>query len=194
MGQARVVWGGRRGAGGHLGKWAGSAWSRAYDRRGSRRAGMAWGDDLKGGKQTACRGGGGRAGGLGNVGLIFRRVHLALLRGRAFYGRAGGRRIILSTFGAGRARGVGGWMVVPTVGTVGRGGGATIGNGAEVALFGAGGIGTAVFCCSVVKGADGADGMVVLAYRSGVVVPLTVAAMSGFIGRVSDLDFPLARE
>ena len=100
----------------------------------------------------------------------------------------------MSTLGAGRARGVGGWMVVPTVGTVGRGGGAAIGNGAEVALFGAGGIGTAVFCFSVVEGADGAAGMVVLADWSGVAVPLTVAATSGFIGRVSDLDFPLARE
>ena len=85
-------------------------------------------------------------------------------------------------------------MVVPTVGTVGRRGGATIGNGAEVALLGAGGIGTAVLCFSVVKGADGADGMVVLADWSGVAVPLTVAAASGLIGRVSDLNFPRARE
>ena len=133
-------------------------------------------------------------GSLGDLGLVFRRVYLALLRGRAFYGRAGGRRIVLGTFGAGRAGGVGGWMVVPTVGTVGRGGRATIGNGAEVALFGAGGVRAAVFRFPVVKGADGADGVVVLADRSGVAVPQTVAASSGFIGRVGDLDFPLAGE
>ena len=154
----------------------------------------AWGDYHEGREQAANRGGGGRAGGLGDLSIVFRCVHLALLWGRAVFGQAGGRGIALSTFEASRARGVGGGVVDPAVSTVGRGGGAAIGDGAEIALFGAGGVGAAVFCFPVVKSADRADGVVIFADRSRVAVPLTVAAAGGFIGRVSDLDLPPARQ
>ena len=101
---------------------------------------------------------------------------------------------ILGSSGAGWAGGVSGRMVIPTVGAMGRGGGAAVGDGAEVALFGAGGVGAAVFRFSVVESADRADGVVVLAYRGGVAVPLTVAAAGGFVGGMGDLDFPFTRE
>ena len=42
----------------------------------------------------------------------------------------------------------------------------------------------------VVQGTDGAYRVVVLANRGSMAVSLTVAAEGGFVGRVSDLDFP----
>ena len=96
--------------------------------------------------------------------------------------------------GAGRAGGVGGRVVIPAVGAVRGGGRAAVGNRAEVAFFGAGGVGAAVFSLPVVESADRADRVVVFAYRSGVAVSLAVAASSGLVGGVSDLDLPLAGE
>ena len=194
MGQARIVWRGGRGAGGHLGKWTGSAWRRADNRWGSRRASRAWGDDLKGGEQAAGRGGGRRAGGLGYFSLVFRRVHLPFFRGREVCRRGGGRGGVLGPSGAGRAGGFGGRVVVPAVGAVGGGGGAAVGYGADVALLGAGGVGASVFRSPVVESADRADRVVVLAYWGSVTVSLTVAAAGGFVGGVGDLDLPLTGE
>ena len=74
--------------------------------------------------------------------------------------------------------------MVPTVGTVGGGGGAAAGDRAEVAFFGAGGIGTPVLCLPVVESADGTDRVVVFADWCGVAIPLTVPATGGFVGRV----------
>ena len=128
------------------------------------------------------------------MGLVFCGVHFALFRGRVGCGWDGGRMIILGTFGASLAGGIGGGVVVPTVGAVGRGGGATIGNGTEVAFLGTCGVGAAMLGFSVVQGADRADGVVIFADWGGVAVSLTIAAAGGFIGRVGDLDFPLARE
>ena len=122
MGQARIVWRGRRGAGGHLGKWTGSAWSRAYNRRGGRRADRAWGDDFKGGEQATSRGGGRWARGLSYFGFVFRYVHLTLFRGGEVCGRGGRGGSLLGPSGAGRAGGVSGRVIVPTVGAVGGGG------------------------------------------------------------------------
>ena len=85
-------------------------------------------------------------------------------------------------------------MVVPTVGAVGRGGGAAAGHGAEVALFGSGVVGAAMFRLFVMEGADGADWMVVLADRCGVPLPLAVAAACSFVGGVRDFDFPFTGE
>ena len=126
--------------------------------------------------------------------LILRGVHLALLGRRAVCRRAGGRGNGLSTFGASWARGVGGGVVVPTVGAVRRGGGVTVGDGAEVNLLRASGVGAAVFRFPVVESADGADGVIVLTDRGSVAVPLAVAALGGFICRVGGLDLPSARE
>ena len=139
-------------------------------------------------------GGGRRAGGLGYVGLVFRRVHFTLFGGQEVRGRSGRGGSILGPSGAGRAGGVSGGVVVPTVGAVGGGGGAAIGDGADVAIFGAGGVGAAVLRFPVVESADRADGVVVLAYWGGVAVPLTVAATGGFVGGVGDFDLPLTRE
>ena len=194
MGQARVVRGGRRGAGGHLGKWTSSAWSRVYNGRGSRRADRAWGDNLKGGEQAAGRGGGRGAGGLGHVGLVFRRVHLTVFRWREVCGWGGRGGSVLGSSGASGARGVSGGVIIPTVGAVGRGSGAAVGDGADIALFGAGGVGATVFHFPVMKSADRADRVIVLAYRGGVAVSLTVAAAGGFVGGVGDLDLPLTGE
>ena len=85
-------------------------------------------------------------------------------------------------------------MVVPTVGAVGGGGGAAVGDGAEVAFFGAGGVGTAVFRFLVMEGADRADWIVVLADRCSMAVPLAVAAAGVLVGGVSNLDFPFTEE
>ena len=137
-GQARVVRRGGRGAGGRLRERASSTWSRADNRGRSRGAGGAGGDYLEGGEKAANRGRSRGAGGLGYFGLVFCRIHLTLFRGRAGWGRDGGRRIVLCTFGASGARGVSGAMVISAVGTVGGGGGAAVGDGAEVSFLGAG--------------------------------------------------------
>ena len=75
-----------------------------------------------------------------------------------------------------------------------RGGGAAVGDRAEVALFGTGGVGAPVLRLLVMEGADGADRVVVLADWSGVPIPLAVAAASGLVGGVSDFNLPLAGE
>ena len=85
-------------------------------------------------------------------------------------------------------------MVVITVGAVVRGGGAAVGNRAEVALYGTGGVGAPVLHLLVMEGADGADRVVVLADWSGVPIPLAVAAASGLVGGVSAFNLPLAGE
>ena len=96
--------------------------------------------------------------------------------------------------GASRARGICSGVVVTAVGAVGGGGGAAAGDRAEVALFAAGGVGAPVIRLLVMESTDGADRVVVLADRSGVPIPLAVAAAGGFVGRVSDFDFPFAGE
>ena len=83
-------------------------------------------------------------------------------------------------------------MIVPTVGTVGRAGRAAAGDWVKVALFAAGGGGAVMLCLLVVQGTDGVYRVVVLADRGSMAVSLTVAAEGGFVGRVSDLDFPFA--
>ena len=83
-------------------------------------------------------------------------------------------------------------MVVTAVGAVGGGGRTAVGDRTEVALFGASGVRASVLRLSVMQSADGTDWMVVLTDRSGVPISLTVAAAGGFVGGVSDLDFPLA--
>ena len=85
-------------------------------------------------------------------------------------------------------------MVVTAVGAVGRGGRTAVSDRAEVALFGADGIGASVFRLFVMESADGADRVVVLADWGGVSVPLTVTAAGGFVGGVGDFDFPFAGE
>ena len=141
MGQARVVMWGGRGAGGHLGEGASSTWSRANSGGGSSGAGGARRDYLEGGEEAAGRGGRGGSWGLSNLGLILSCVHFTLFGGGTIWGRVGGRVVVLGALWASRACGFGGGVVIPTVGTVGGGGGAAVGNGAEVALFGAGGVG-----------------------------------------------------
>ena len=85
-------------------------------------------------------------------------------------------------------------MFTATVSTVGGGRRTATSHWAVVAFLRAGGIGTPVLGPLVVKGADGACGVILLADGGGVAVPLAVAAASGFVGRVSGLDFPLAGE
>ena len=85
-------------------------------------------------------------------------------------------------------------MVIPTIGTVGGGGGAAVSDGTEVAFTGAGRVGASVLHFLVVECADRTDWVGILADWWGMAVPLTVSAAGGFIGRVSDLDFPLAGE
>ena len=144
-GEARVVRRDGRGAGGRLGEWASSTWSRTDNRGRSRAAGRAGDDHLEGGEKASNRRRSRGAGGLGYLGLVFRRIHFTLLRSSAPLGGARERRIILCRFGAGGERGVSGGMVISAVGTVGGGGGAAVGDGAEVTLLGAGRVGTAVF-------------------------------------------------
>ena len=50
-------------------------------------------------------------------------------------------------------------MIVPTVGAMRRRGGATAGNGAQVAFFRTGRVGAAVFCLLVMQCTDGAYGL-----------------------------------
>jgi len=85
-------------------------------------------------------------------------------------------------------------VILPTVSTVWRGCGAAFFYGAEVAPFWTGGVGALVLRLAVVEGADRADWVIVLADGSSVPIPLTVAAVSGFVGRVSGLDFPFTGE
>ena len=85
-------------------------------------------------------------------------------------------------------------MVIAAVGTVRGGGGTAVGNGAEITLFGASGVGAPVFGLLVMKGANGADRVGVLTDWSGVTVPLAVTASSGFVSRVGHLDFSLTGE
>ena len=156
----------------------------------SRGAGGAGGDYLKGGKEATDRGWSRGAGGFGNLALVFCRVHLALLRGRADRDGAEGSRIVLCAFRASKARGVSGGIVIPAVSRVEGRGGAAVRDWPLVTLFGAGWAGAAVFRLLVIEGPNRANGMVVLANGSSVAVPLAVAAAGGFISRVSDLDLP----
>jgi len=93
-----------------------------------------------------------------------------------------------------RAGRVSGRVVIPTVSTVRRGGRAAICHRAKVTIFGARGVGAAVFRLTMVKGADRADRVIVFADGGRVAIPLTVAASSSFIGGVGGLDLPLATE
>ena len=194
VGQAQIVrWGGR-GAGGHLGQRTGSTWSRADNRGGSRGAIGAGGYHFEGGEEATDRGGGGGAWGLRDFSFVLSGVHLPFLRERLVWGRSGGWGFSLWASGAGWARGVCSGVVITAVGAMGRGGGATADDRAEVAFFGAGGAGAPVLRLPMVESADGADRVVIFADRSSVPVPLTVAAASGFVGGVSDFDFPFAGE
>ena len=103
------------------------------------------GNDLECWEEAEYRGGGGWSRGLGNFGLILSRVHLPFFGGGTDWGRIGGRGVGLVAFRAGRACGVRSGMVTPAVGTVGGRGRAEVGDRAEVALFGAGGVGASVF-------------------------------------------------
>jgi len=85
-------------------------------------------------------------------------------------------------------------MIVPAVSTMRRGSRAAICHGAKVALFGTCGVRAAVFRLAMVQSAHCADGVVVFTDGGRVAVPLTVVASSSLVGRVSSLDFPLARE
>ena len=100
----------------------------------------------------------------------------------------------MDPLGSGRAGGVSSGVVVPAVGTVGRGSRAAVSDRAEVTLFRTGGIGAAVFRLSVVEGADRADRVIVFADWGSVSVSLTIAAASGFVGGVGDFDFPFTGE
>ena len=194
VGQARVIRWGRRGAGGRLGERTGSTWSRANDRRRSGGAVGERGDYLKGREEAADGRGGREARGLRDFGFVLSSVHLSFLGERAICGRGGERGFGLCQSGTGRTGGVRSRMIVPTIGTLGGTGGAATSDRAEVALLGAGGVGVPVLRLLVMKSADGTDRVIVLADRSGVPVPLTVAAAGGFVGGVSDFDLPLTRE
>ena len=85
-------------------------------------------------------------------------------------------------------------MIITAVGAVGRGGRAAAGDRTKVALLGAGGIRASVLRLPLMESADGTDWVIVLADRSGVPVPLAVAAAGGFVSGVSDFDLPLAGE
>ena len=85
-------------------------------------------------------------------------------------------------------------MIIPTVGAVRWGGGAATSDRAEVTLFGAGRVGTSVFRLPMVKGADGTDWVIILADRSGMPIPLTVAAAGGCIGGVGDFNLSFTGE
>jgi len=89
---------------------------------------------------------------------------------------------------------VSGRVVIPTVSTVRARGRAAIGHRAKVTLFGTCRVGAVVFRLTVVEGAYRADRVIIFADRGCVAVPLTVAASGSFIGGVSGLDLPLARE
>ena len=110
-GQAWLVSRTRRGAGGRLGERAGSAWCSTNHRGKSRGTSRASGDYLEGGEKAVNHEGRRGAGGLSNLTLILRCIHHAHLKERADRGGTRVRVVVLSGFGASRARGsVAGWL------------------------------------------------------------------------------------
>ena len=103
VGQARIVRGGGRGAGGRLRERASSTWSRANDRGWSGGTVGAGGEYLEGGEQAADSGGSRRVWGLGSLAFVFRGVHLPIFRGWVDWGNVGGLRVDLCALGVGRA-------------------------------------------------------------------------------------------
>ena len=115
-----MVRGSRRGAGGHLGEWAGSSWCGAGDLRWAGRLSRTGRDLFKGGEEPARCGGTKGARCFEDTIFVFGSVHVPI-EGRGDGARAGRGGVTGRPLGASLASGVGSGVFTATVSAVGGG-------------------------------------------------------------------------